>query len=42
MCLAPTFMNNFQNIEKNNVWETIFTLRFFLKKNDYSIKKSNV
>ena len=31
MCLAPTFKNNFQNIEKSNFWETIFALR--LKKN---------
>ena len=39
MCLAPTFKKFFQNIEKSNVWETIFALRF--KKIYYSIE-SNV
>ena len=37
MCLAPTFKKFFQNIEKSNVWETIFALRF--KKKNIILQK---
>ena len=39
MCLAPTFKKFFQNIEKSNVWETIFALRFKKKKKKIILQK---